>query len=75
MDENPLKIRKGDVVRLRSGGQKMTVAGLDGQGADCVWVVGSQQQAAWVSFACMARAGKLRRWHRAEAVKAVQGFG
>ena len=31
------EIRPGDVVQLRSGGQKMTVESLDEDGAFCVW--------------------------------------
>jgi uncharacterized protein YodC (DUF2158 family) len=49
--ENHKEIREGDVVWLRSGGPQMTVLKLDGDGAVCSWLVGSQAQIAWVSFA------------------------
>jgi len=56
--KNHREIREGDVVRLRSGGPQMTVLKLDGDGAVCSWLVGSQAQIAWVSFAC---AEKIKR--------------
>ena len=41
----------------------MTVVELDGAGAHCVWMVGSQPQTAWFSFACLVKA-ENRRWFR-----------
>ena len=66
MSDNFMRIHVGDVVRLTSGGPKMTVVRLDGSGADCAWSVASREQKAWVSFACMVKTEKrqfrLFRW-------------
>lgn len=66
MSDQAMKIHVGDVVTLTSGGVKMTVVRIDGLGADCSWSVGSGEQTAWVSFACMAKTEKrqfrLFRW-------------
>lgn len=66
VSEKGLQIHVGDVVRLTSGGVKMTVVRLDGLGADCSWSIGSREQTAWVSFACMVKTEKrqfrLFRW-------------
>lgn len=57
--ENHKQIREGDVVQFSLGGQKMTVLKLDGNGAECRWLAGSQEQTVWVSFACVKKVGRL----------------
>ena len=64
--KNSMQIHVGDVVRLTSGGPKMTVVSPDGFGAECSWLIDSKKQTAWVSFACMVKIEKRRfrvvRW-------------
>ena len=43
MSGNVTQFQVGDVVRLKSGGPDMTVKGLMGVGADCVWFRGSNR--------------------------------
>ena len=66
VSDKAMQIHIGDVVKLTSGGVKMTVVRIDGSGADCAWSAGSREQTAWVSFACMAKTEKrqfrLFRW-------------
>ena len=57
--ENHQQIREGDVVQFSLGGQKMTVLKLDGDGAECRWLAGSQKQTVWVSYACVKKVGSL----------------
>jgi uncharacterized protein YodC (DUF2158 family) len=57
--ENHEQIRAGDVVQFSLGGQQMTVLKLDGDGAECRWLAGSQEQTVWVSFACVKKLRKL----------------
>lgn len=33
-----MELKAGDVVVLRSGGQPLTVAGVDGENIECVWL-------------------------------------
>jgi|SRR5579859_2720250 len=56
--ENHKQLRDGDVVQFCLGGQKMTVLKLDGDGAECRWLAGSQKQTVWVSFACVRKVGR-----------------
>ena len=43
--EATMDIRKGDVVQLKSGGPKMTVAHIDEhESAYCQWFVGGKQE-------------------------------
>jgi uncharacterized protein YodC (DUF2158 family) len=37
------QIKPGDIVSLRSGGPRMTVAAIDGRGALCEWFTDDQQ--------------------------------
>jgi uncharacterized protein YodC (DUF2158 family) len=60
VSENSNQIHVGDVVRLTSGGPKMTVVRPDCFGAECSWFVDSREQFAWVSFACMVKIEKRR---------------
>jgi uncharacterized protein YodC (DUF2158 family) len=57
--ENHKQIREGDVVQFSLGGRKLTVLKLDGDGAECRWLAGSQEQTVWVSFACVKKVGRL----------------
>jgi uncharacterized protein YodC (DUF2158 family) len=41
MSENHMGFQLGDIVRLKSGGPKMTVRKLMGVGVDCVWFEGN----------------------------------
>jgi uncharacterized protein YodC (DUF2158 family) len=56
--ENHKQIREGDVVQFSLGGQTMTVLKLDGDGAECRWLAGSQEQTVWVSFAGVKKVGR-----------------
>jgi len=53
MSATPRQIQKGDFVKIGSSGWTMSVLELEGEGAHCVWAVGSEQQIAWVSLACL----------------------
>jgi uncharacterized protein YodC (DUF2158 family) len=72
MSENSKQLQKGDVIRLRNGGPKMTVVGFDGEGVDCVFTAGSQQQTVWVSLACPIKVGKRRRQPESEEVGMIK---
>jgi uncharacterized protein YodC (DUF2158 family) len=61
MTEIHKEIRKGDTVRLSSGGWKMTVVEIEGDGAHCQWWSGSQVQRAWASFDCLQRVKRANR--------------
>jgi uncharacterized protein YodC (DUF2158 family) len=37
------RIKPGDIVSLRSGGPRMTIASVDGQNAFCEWFTDDQQ--------------------------------
>jgi hypothetical protein len=67
----PRQMQKGDLVKIGSSGWSMTVVEVEGDGAHCVWMVDSQQQSAWVSFACLERAKDRRESHMGEAVGAI----
>jgi uncharacterized protein YodC (DUF2158 family) len=58
MREGSVPLQVGDVFRLQYGSPKMTVIDIDGEGANCVWLAGSGEQTAWVSFACPMKIGK-----------------
>lgn len=51
----------GDVVQLKSGGESMTVEGVDGDDVSCVWFEGKRVQRE--SFA----AGTLQKYVRPSA--------
>ena len=38
---------QGDVVQLKSGGPKMTIAKLSENQAECVWFVSDEQRSSW----------------------------
>ena len=65
-------VRKGDLVQLISGGSKMTVVRLEGEGAVCAWQAGALEQTAWVAFECLV---KLRYPRWLPQIKAMEGFG
>jgi uncharacterized protein YodC (DUF2158 family) len=37
MEPKPVQFEVGDIVRLKSGGQPMTVEGIDADYVECVW--------------------------------------
>jgi len=71
MSATPRQIQKGDFVKIGSSGWTMSVLELEGEGAHCVWAIGSEQQIAWVSLACLEKAKVRRELHVSEAVGVV----
>jgi len=72
MAEERRRVREGDLVQLNSGGCKMTVVRLEGEGAVCVWKAGALQQTAWVSLECLVKLPNPR-W--LPQIKVIEGFG
>lgn len=72
MAEDFGEIREGDLVQLSSGGWKMTVVALEGEGAICVWHTGSLLQTAWVSFGCLVKSRDRAGRRRPSPVKEVE---
>jgi uncharacterized protein YodC (DUF2158 family) len=56
MNDDATEFQVGDVVRLKSGGPKMTVKKRMGIGVDCEWFEGDRlADGAWFESVCLTR--------------------
>jgi hypothetical protein len=55
---NETEFLEGDWVKPLFSGRKMTIVKLEGTGAICSWKLGSDEQIAWIDFACLRWCGR-----------------
>jgi hypothetical protein len=53
-----IEFREGDWVKPAFGGRRMTILRLDEQGAVCSWMLGADEQVAWIDFSCLKWCGR-----------------
>ena len=58
MTGSGIEFLEGDWVKPVFGGRRMTILRLEGEGAVCGWMLGSQKQVAWIHFGCLKWCGR-----------------